>query len=98
MVWVRPGVLLVRAMAAWTRWLMRDDLPTLERPTKATSGSECRGHCSGFTATAARRARRQLITGRPRDTSRTVLPPRRLRRRRLGRHVGHGPLRPGLRL
>ena len=37
--WVRPGVLLVRARPPCrVKQLIRDDLPTLERPAKATSG------------------------------------------------------------
>ena len=39
MVWVRPGVLLVLAILLPTSELIRLDLPTLERPTKAISGA-----------------------------------------------------------
>ena len=43
--WVRPGVLLVRAVfRLWVSALMALDLPALERPAKATSRPESGGH------------------------------------------------------
>jgi hypothetical protein len=51
MVWVRPGLELV-----FTRFLrpnnelIREDLPTLERPANAISGGPGRGYWAGFTA------------------------------------------------
>src|SRR5437763_14919284 len=54
MVWVRPGVLLVRASARRpVRALMALDLPTLERPANATSGGP--GGGSSAMRPAARR-------------------------------------------
>jgi hypothetical protein len=43
-------VLLVLAIFALTNELMRLDLPTLERPRKATSGNSAGGKCSGENA------------------------------------------------
>src|SRR5579863_2302469 len=55
MVCVRPGVLLVRATLLPRRQLMRLDLPTLERPTKAISGALGGGNCPGSTAEVTKR-------------------------------------------
>src|SRR5713226_5440210 len=54
---VRPGVELVRASFASTRELMTLDLPTLERPRKAISGSVGTGKCETSVAAAMNRAR-----------------------------------------
>ena len=43
MVFVRPGFLLVLQMVVAKRAFRREDLPTLERPRKATSGTEVKG-------------------------------------------------------
>src|SRR6202453_4278746 len=53
---VRPGVELVRAILDSTRVLITLDLPTLERPRKATSGSVGAGKCAGSVAEAVNRA------------------------------------------
>src|SRR6187431_2284357 len=51
MVCVRPGVLLVRARALRaSSALMALDLPTLERPAKATSGGPTGGRSAGLAA------------------------------------------------
>jgi len=48
---VRPGVWLVFArFFRPTSVLINEDLPTLERPTKATSGIVAGGYCGGHTA------------------------------------------------
>ena len=48
---VRPGVALVRARRLrFTKVLIREDLPTLERPMKAISGNLLEGYWEGFTA------------------------------------------------
>src|SRR5215472_423089 len=57
MVWVRPGVLLVLAILAPTRALIRLDLPTLERPKKAISGTLGAGNCFRSAALVTNRAR-----------------------------------------
>src|SRR5215831_14033741 len=57
MVWVRPGVLLVLAISAPTRALIRLDLPTLERPKKAISGTLGAGNCFRSAALVTNRAR-----------------------------------------
>jgi hypothetical protein len=49
--WVRPGVALVfTRRLRFNRVLIREDLPTLERPVKAISGNTGAGYCSGLTA------------------------------------------------
>src|SRR6516165_1287893 len=50
MVWVRPGVLLVFAILLPTSELIRLDLPTLERPRKAISGTVGAGNWRGSAA------------------------------------------------
>ncbi len=46
MVAVLPGVALTRARPfCWNRALMREDLPTLERPANTTSGVPEGGSC-----------------------------------------------------
>src|ERR1700741_686412 len=51
MVWVRPGVLLVRARPLRPRRaLMALDLPTFERPAKAISGGPAAGRSAGSAA------------------------------------------------
>src|SRR5215467_12367153 len=57
MVWVRPGVLLVLAILLPTSELIRLDLPTLERPTKAISGAAGGGNCLGSAADVTKRVR-----------------------------------------
>jgi hypothetical protein len=48
MSWVRPGVELVRARPrAPNKLFSKLDLPTLERPVNAISGSRLAGNCSG---------------------------------------------------
>src|SRR5512135_3311393 len=54
---VRPGVELVRASLVPTRELMTLDLPTFERPRKATSGIEGAGKWATSVAAARNRAR-----------------------------------------
>src|SRR5579872_582813 len=49
---VRPGVELVRASFVPTKELITLDLPTLDRPRKATSGSEGAGKCETSDAAA----------------------------------------------
>src|SRR6187402_3334596 len=48
MLWVRPGVLDAKARRfCWVSVLMQVDLPALERPTKANSGTSSGGrNCS----------------------------------------------------
>src|SRR5215469_9722306 len=58
---VRPGVELVRASLVPTRELITLDLPTLERPKKAISGTEGTGKWETSVA-AARNRDRTLIT------------------------------------
>src|ERR1700742_5169797 len=57
MVCVRPGVLLVLAILFATSELIRLDLPTLERPTKAISGAPGGGNCFGSAADVTKRVR-----------------------------------------
>src|SRR5579862_11944 len=57
MVCVRPGVLLVLAILLPTSELIRLDLPTLERPTKAISGAPGGGNCRGSAAEVTKRVR-----------------------------------------
>src|SRR3954451_15768669 len=57
MVWVRPGVLLVLAILLPTSELIKLDLPTLERPTKAISGALGGGNCLGSAAEVTKRVR-----------------------------------------
>src|ERR1700757_177352 len=57
MVRVRPGVALVLAILAPSRELMTLDFPTLERPKKATSGSDAAGNCAASEAALRNRAR-----------------------------------------
>src|SRR5262252_1169840 len=52
---VRPGVELVRASFVPTRALMTLDLPTLERPKKAISGSDGGGKCRSSVAASRKR-------------------------------------------
>ena len=52
---VRPGVELVRASLVPTRELIRLDFPTLERPRKATSGTDGAGKCVTSVAAATNR-------------------------------------------
>src|SRR5712671_3153984 len=54
---VRPGIELVRASFAPTSALITLDLPTLERPRKATSGRLGAGKCDTSVAAARNRAR-----------------------------------------
>src|SRR5712671_2858695 len=54
---VRPGVELVRASFVPTSALITLDLPTLERPRKATSGRLGAGKCDTSVAAARNRAR-----------------------------------------
>ena len=53
MVWVQPGRELVRTKPLrCSKVFMSDDLPTLERPQKETSGNVPLGNCSGRGAVA----------------------------------------------
>src|SRR5688572_22075534 len=57
MLWVRPGVLEAKASRfCWVRVLMQVDLPALERPTKAISGTSRAGRCSSRGAVVRKRA------------------------------------------
>src|SRR3990167_8068813 len=57
MCWVRPGVLDAKASwRCWARVLTAVDLPALDRPTKATSGSSEAGSWSSFAAVVKKRA------------------------------------------
>ena len=47
---VRPGVDETRAMVVPSNALIRLDLPTLERPRNAISGTEGGGKCDGLVA------------------------------------------------
>src|SRR5271166_1774052 len=58
---VRPGVELVRASLVPTRELMRLDLPTLERPRKATSGKVGAGNWAASVAAAMNRERTLML-------------------------------------
>src|SRR6202521_1182115 len=59
---VRPGVLLVRASFAPTSALITLDLPTLERPRKAISGTPGAGKCVKSLADSINRARIRIQT------------------------------------
>src|SRR4051794_8584780 len=57
MAWVRPGVFEAKASRfCCVRVLMQVDLPALERPTKATSGTPTSGRCSSRGAVVRKRA------------------------------------------
>src|SRR5271165_1203600 len=58
---VRPGVELVRASLAPTRELITLDLPTFERPRKATSGRLGVGKWAASVAAARNRARTLML-------------------------------------
>src|SRR5271163_1334034 len=77
MVWVRPGVLLVFATLPATSELMRLDLPTLERPTKAISGALGGGNCPGSAADVTKRVRTFMPYYRRSKRKVQVKPPRR---------------------
>ena len=53
---VRPGVELVRASLVPTRVLITLDLPTFDRPRKATSGRLGAGKCAASVAATMNRA------------------------------------------
>src|SRR5208337_5565212 len=87
MVWVRPGVLLVLAILLPTSELIKLDLPTLERPTKAISGAPGGGNCRGSAAEVTKRVRtfmpyyrrsaakvQAICRARPRQTCRNPQP------------------------
>src|SRR5271163_3208485 len=76
MVWVRPGVLLVFATLPATSELMRLDLPTLERPTKAISGALGGGNCPGSAADVTKRVRTFMPYYRRSKRKVQVKPPR----------------------
>src|SRR3979490_1247589 len=59
---VRPGVLLVRASFAPTSELITLDLPTLERPRNAISGTPGGGKCVKSLADSINRARIRIHT------------------------------------
>src|SRR5664279_4502600 len=59
---VRPGVLLVRASFVPTSELIRLDLPTLERPRKAISGTPAGGKCLRSLAESMKRAKIRIQT------------------------------------
>src|SRR3981189_148881 len=59
---VRPGVLLVRASFAPTSELITLDLPTLERPRNAISGTPGGGKCVKSLADSINRARIRIQT------------------------------------
>src|SRR5258708_37317687 len=58
---VRAGVELVRASLAPTRELITLDLPTLDRPRKAISGSVGAGKCERSVAEARKRERTLMV-------------------------------------
>src|SRR5512139_426358 len=83
---VLPGLALVRATVCPTSALIRLDLPTLERPTRAISGAPSAGRSRGPAAllmnsvAAAVKLRANLIGRRPRgrqSRSRSAVPARR---------------------
>jgi hypothetical protein len=59
---VRPGVLLVRASFAPKSELIRLDLPTLDRPRKAISGTPGAGKCVKSLADNMNRASILILT------------------------------------
>jgi len=62
--WVRPGVALVfTRRLRFTRVLIREDLPTLERPVKAISGKTASGYWAGVTALLTNSADFMIIYG-----------------------------------
>src|SRR6185436_12201476 len=64
MVWVRPGVLLKKAsFLRLARALIALDLPTFERPAKASSGPASGGKSAGFAAELTKRAWRKADKG-----------------------------------
>src|SRR5271169_5171197 len=75
MVWVRPGVLLVLAILLPTSELIRLDLPTFERPTKAISGAPEGGNCPGSAADITKRVRTFMPYYRRREQKVQVKPP-----------------------
>jgi hypothetical protein len=58
---VRPGVELVRAIFVPTRVLITLDLPTLERPRNAISGSVGAGKCPTSVAESRNRERTRTL-------------------------------------
>ena len=57
MCWVRPGVFEAKARRfCWVRTLIAVDLPALERPTKAISGSSLTGNSASLLAVVRKRA------------------------------------------
>ena len=57
MCWVRPGFLEAKASCfCWVRVLMQVDLPALERPTKAISGTVSGGRNCNWGAVVRKRA------------------------------------------
>src|SRR6266853_38048 len=85
---VRPGVELVRASFVPTSALITLDLPTLERPRKATSGRLGAGKCDTSVAAARNRARilmSQCAMSRARLASRAKVARERRSERRAGR-------------
>ena len=58
---VRPGVELVRASLVPTRELMTLDLPTLERPRKAISGTDATGKWAASVAAAMNRDKTLML-------------------------------------
>ncbi len=57
MCWVRPGVFEAKARRfCWVRTLIAVDLPALERPTKAISGSSLTGNSESLLAVVRKRA------------------------------------------
>src|SRR4029077_2919247 len=57
---VRPGVGLVLAVLAPSRELITLDLPTFDRPRKATSGSVGAGNCPASLADFMKRAKTRI--------------------------------------
>ena len=80
---MRPGVFEVRASARWpVSALTRLDLPTLERPAKASSGRVGAGRPSGPATPATKRQAARTAGGRllapPRALPRSLAPGPRL--------------------
>src|SRR6185295_14292896 len=65
MCWVRPGVLDAKARPFWLhRMLIAVDLPALERPAKAISGTVVRGRSRRWLTVVKKRACQSLDMGK----------------------------------
>src|ERR1700731_50390 len=75
MAWVRPGVEETCACFEPTSAFSRLDLPTFERPRKATSGADGGGKCSGAVAESRNLGMRRItLIVAERDCRRAGLP------------------------